>query len=56
MPNLEDLLVGETFLEETKIAFRLKSFSYDNALAETVIGLYKVEVIKRLRPWERLVR
>ena len=25
--------------------------SYDNALAETVIGLYKTEVINRLGPW-----
>jgi transposase InsO family protein len=25
--------------------------SYDNALAETVIGLYKTEVIHRLGPW-----
>ena len=33
-----------------------KGDSYDNALAETVIGLYKVEVIKRLGPWERLGR
>ena len=24
--------------------------SYDNALAETIIGLYKTEVIKRLAP------
>jgi transposase InsO family protein len=26
--------------------------SYDNALAETVIGLYKTEVIRHLGPWE----
>jgi transposase InsO family protein len=25
--------------------------SYDNALAETVIGLYKAEVIHRRGPW-----
>lgn len=25
--------------------------SYDNALAETVIGLFKTEVIHRRRPW-----
>ncbi len=25
--------------------------SYDNALAETIIGLYKTEVIRRLGPW-----
>jgi putative transposase len=25
--------------------------SYDNALAETINGLYKAEVIHRLRPW-----
>ena len=31
-----------------------KGDSYDNALAETVIGLYKAEVIKRREPWERL--
>ena len=29
-----------------------KGDSYDNALAETVIGLYKAEVIRRLGPWE----
>jgi putative transposase len=28
--------------------------SYDNALAETVIGLYKTEVIRRRRPWRSL--
>ena len=28
--------------------------SYDNALAETVIGLYKTEVIKARRPWRGL--
>jgi putative transposase len=25
--------------------------SYDNALAESVIGLYKTELIKARRPW-----
>jgi transposase InsO family protein len=25
--------------------------SYDNALAETVMGLYKTELIRRLGPW-----
>jgi transposase InsO family protein len=28
--------------------------SYDNALAETVIGLFKTEVIKQLGPWKTL--
>jgi len=28
--------------------------SYDNALAETVIGLYKTEVIRRLGPWRNI--
>ena len=28
--------------------------SYDNALAETVIGLYKTEVIHRRAPWRAL--
>jgi putative transposase len=28
--------------------------SYDNALAESVIGLYKTEVIRRLGPWKGL--
>jgi putative transposase len=28
--------------------------SYDNALAETVIGLFKTEVIRRLGPWHSL--
>jgi putative transposase len=28
--------------------------SYDNALAETVIGLYKTEVIRRCGPWRNL--
>ena len=27
--------------------------SYDNALAETIIGLYKTEVIERGGPWRR---
>ena len=26
--------------------------SYDNALAETVNGLYKTELVKRQRPWK----
>ncbi len=28
--------------------------SYDNALAETIIGLYKTEVIRRSGPWRTL--
>lgn len=28
--------------------------SYDNALAETIIGLYKTEVIHRLGPWKNI--
>lgn len=28
--------------------------SYDNALAETIIGLYKTELIRRLGPWKGL--
>ena len=28
--------------------------SYDNALAESVIGLYKTEIIRRRGPWKRL--
>jgi putative transposase len=28
--------------------------SYDNALAETIIGLYKTEVIHRRGPWRQL--
>lgn len=28
--------------------------SYDNALAESVIGLFKTEVIRRRGPWKRL--
>jgi len=28
--------------------------SYDNALAETLIGLYKTEVIRRRGPWRNL--
>ena len=28
--------------------------SFDNALAESVIGLYKTEVIRRLGPWRHL--
>jgi putative transposase len=28
--------------------------SYDNALAETTIGLYKTELIRRRGPWRRL--
>ncbi|RUM87308.1 MAG: hypothetical protein DSZ24_06450 [Thermodesulfatator sp.] len=31
-----------------------KGDSYNNALAETVIELYKTEVIKRLGPWGRM--
>ncbi len=28
--------------------------SYDNALAETIIGLYKTEVVRRNGPWRNL--
>jgi transposase InsO family protein len=28
--------------------------SYDNALAETIIGLYKTEVIRRRGPWRHI--
>ena len=28
-----------------------RGYSYDNALAETIIGLYKTEVIHHLGPW-----
>lgn len=28
--------------------------SYENALAETIIGLYKTEVIRRRRPWRQI--
>ena len=28
--------------------------SYDNALAETIIGLYKTEVIRRIGPWRNI--
>ena len=28
--------------------------SYDNALAETIIGLYKTEVIRKRGPWKNL--
>ena len=28
--------------------------SYDNALAETIIGLYKTEVIRKRAPWRNL--
>ncbi len=31
--------------------FRANGDSYDNALAETVIGLFKTKVIHRRRPW-----
>jgi len=29
--------------------------AYDNALAETIIGLYKTEVIEPLRPWRNAI-
>ncbi|MDQ7032275.1 MAG: integrase core domain-containing protein, partial [Desulfonauticus sp.] len=40
-------------LAEAKIETSVGSVgdSYDNALAETVIGLYKTEVIRHLGPW-----
>ena len=28
--------------------------SYDNALAETINGLYKTEVIRRRGPWKKI--
>jgi putative transposase len=43
-------------LAEAGIAASVGSIgdSYDNALAETVIGLYKTEVIRRRGPWRHL--
>ena len=43
-------------LEEAGIAASVGSRgdSYDNALAETIIGLYKTEVIHHLGPWDSL--
>jgi putative transposase len=31
-----------------------KGDSYDNALAETIIGLFKTEIIRRRGPWRSL--
>jgi putative transposase len=33
---------------------RLAGQSYDNALAETINGLYKTELIKPRRPWRTI--
>ena len=33
---------------------RLAGYSYDNALAETVIGLYKTELVRNRGPWRGL--
>jgi len=43
-------------LEEAGIAPSVgsKGDSYDNAMAETVIGLYKTELIQRRGPWRNL--
>ncbi len=43
-------------LEDAVIAPSVGSVgdSYDNALAETVIGLFKTEVIRRSGPWRHL--
>jgi putative transposase len=43
-------------LEDAEIAPSVGSRgdSYDNALAETIIGLYKTEVIRRKGPWRNL--
>ncbi len=43
-------------LADTRIAPSVGSRgdSYDNALAESVIGLFKTEVIRRLGPWRSL--
>ncbi len=40
-------------LAEARIELSVGSISdsYDNALAESIIGLYKAEVIHRLGPW-----
>lgn len=37
-----------------KQASNRRSAGYDNALAESVIGLFKTEVIHRLGPWKSL--
>ena len=36
------------------ISFGSVGDSYDNALAETIIGLYKIEVIRRRGPWRHI--
>jgi len=43
-------------LEDATIALSVGGVgdSYDNALAETVIGLFKTEVIRRSGPWRHL--
>ena len=40
--------------EKIPVAVNFTGDSYDNALAETVIGLYKTEVIRRKGPWRNL--
>jgi len=37
-----------------KVSVGTTGDSYDNALAESIIGLYKTEVIRRLGPWRNL--
>lgn len=43
-------------LSEAGIEFSVSSVgtAYDNALAETIIGLYKIEVIHQLGPWRNV--
>lgn len=42
------------FLSHVSPATELRGDSYDNALAESIMGLFKTEVIRRQGPWRHL--
>jgi transposase InsO family protein len=44
--------VNRTWVAWTASSVGYVGDAYDNALAETMIGLYKMEVVEQPRPWE----
>ena len=50
-PDLPEPQSGEFYFDTSGDFYSAVDNSYDNALAETINGLYKAEVIHRRGPW-----
>ena len=57
---MADITYVATWAGFVYVAFVIDAFacsvgdSYDNALAETIIGLFKTEVVRRRGPWRNI--